>query len=221
MKKYLITMLCLVLTCLLLAQEVTGFEDYLSHYKEIELPYDISLDSGWIIFPESSVIPEDYILKYICEPGKPCDDNPLKYWYRYGVQVKLGDYVGVILSKNCDEIGECTTEFGIGLVRYLLIVYSSEGEQISQIVLSRISDQHFGYVTFTENDNPCELLSISTKQGTLHEFIDYRNSIVQGVLDYYTYIIDRDGKIKGRKTHSSNIRVQRTTRKFNILEEWQ
>jgi hypothetical protein len=221
MKKYLLAASFLIFSCFLIAQEKGGFEDYLSHYKEIELPYDISLESSWVIFPESSAIPEDYILKYICEAGKPCDDNPLKYWYRYGVRIKLGDYVGVILSKNCDAIGECTTEFGMGLTTCILIVYSTEGDQISQTVLSRFSDQHFGYVSFSENKNPCELLSILTKQGTLHKHLDKENSIFQGVLDYYAYMVDRNGKIKESKTHSSNIRVQSRNRKFYILEEWQ
>lgn len=221
MRKYLLATSFFAFSSLLVAQEKGSFEDYLSHYKEIELPYEILLDSSWVIFPESSAIPEDYILKYICEPGKPCDDNPSKYWYRYGVRIKLGDYVGVILSKNCDEIGKCNTEFGIGLTTCILIVYSTGGDQISQAVLARFSDQHFGYVSFTKNEDPCELLSISTKQVTLHEFIDYRNSIFQGVLDYYTYIIDRNGKIKENKTNSSNIRAQSRNRKFYILKEWQ
>jgi hypothetical protein len=221
MKKYLLTVSFFIFTCFLIAQDSGSFEDYLSYYKEIELPYDISLDLDWIIFPMSSVVPEDYINRYICEPGKPCDDNPLKYNYLYGFKIKIGDYVGVVLSKYCTELGECITEFGIGLVRYLLIVYSSEGNQISQTVLSQASDQHFGYVTLSKSDNPCELLSISSKQGILHKFLDYRNSIFQGVLDYYTYIIDMKGKIKENKTHSSNIRVQSRNRKLYILEEWQ
>ena len=219
MKKYLFTILFSVFTCLLLAQDENIFEDYLSHYKEIQLPYNISLDSTRVIFPEGSIIPEDYILKYVCEPGKPCDDNPLKYWYRYGIRVTLGDYVGVILSKDCDAYDECTTEFGIGIVRCLLIVYSSEGYQISQSVISQISDQHFGYVTFAENDNPCELLSISTKQGTLSEY-DKERRIYQGLLDYCTYTINQKGEIRKDKTMSSNIRVKWGILKVNILEEW-
>lgn len=221
MKKYLLAISFFLFSfCSLLAQEKGDFEDYLSHFKEIQLPHDIFLDSTWVIFPEGSFIPEDYILKYVCEPDKPCDGNTTIYTYRYGVRVNLGDYVGVVFSKYCTEFGECTTEFGIGLTWVILIVYSSEGPQISQTVLSRISDQHFGYVTFAESDNPCELLSISTKQGTLYEY-DRERRIYQGILDYYTYIIDRNGKIKGDKTNSSNIRVQWGTRKVNILEEWQ
>jgi hypothetical protein len=69
--------------------------------------------------------------------------------------------------------------------RRLIISLPSRQMGSYQDHFSRASDQHFGYITLSKSDNPCELLSISTKQGTVHEFIDYRKSIVRTMFETF------------------------------------
>lgn len=220
MKKYFFIIIFFIFSYTVIAQEKDNFSDYLSHYKEVQLPYEMSLDSIWTIFPRN-IIPKDYVLKYICEPGKPCDDDVIKYEYCYGFKINLGKYIAVILSKYCTAYDECTTEFGIGIAKYFIMVYTLDGKMMSQSVFAQVSDQHFSYVFFEEDHDSNGLLCVSTKQGTLYDYLDKINSIYKGVMDYYTYIINQKGAIKKEKNRSTNIRISWGLKGVELLKEWE
>jgi hypothetical protein len=216
MNRYLLIALFSFFSFTLIAQEKNNFQNYLNHYKEVQLPYEICLDSVWSIFPHNSISSE-YIHKYICEPDKACDDSG-DYNYTYGVRIKLEQFIVLITSKFCYD---CPTEYGLGKVEYLLSVYTPEGQKKSQVIILQRSFQHFCYVTFENGPNSHSLLSILIKQGTLNESLDKEYNILQGILDYYAYTIDQKGCIRKEKTKSRNIRVKWGARQITILKEWE
>ena len=220
MKKYLLISFFTFLSCLLYAQERNDFEDYLSQFKEIQLPFQMSIDSVSSFFPNPTgykSIPINYVHSFICEPGKACDDDLMKYEYQAGIQLKLGRYIAVITSKDCDD---CGSKYGRGIAYYLLTIHTLDGKWVSQYTIAQGSDQHFYFGTFTKGNAPCSLLSLSMKQGTLYNY-DKEKHIYQGVMDYCTYTINEEGIILKEKNKSTNICIRRKYLEIEILKEWQ
>jgi hypothetical protein len=102
-----------------------------------------------------------------------------------------------------------------------MIVYSSTGEIIDQCILALGSDQHFYFGTFEKDDNFCSLLSVSMRQGTLYEYIDKKESIFEGVMNYYTIKVDQKGKIHREECKTTNVRVSWRVSGLEILREWE
>ena len=220
MKKYLLISFFTFLSCLLYAQERNDFEDYLSQFKEIQLPFQMSIDSVSSFFPNPTgykSIPINYVHTFICEPGKACDDDLMKYEYQAGIQLKLRRYIAVITSKDCDD---CGSKYGRGIGYYLLTIHTLDGKWVSQDTIAQGSDQHFYFGTFTKGNTPHSFLSLSMKQGTMYDYLDKENSIFEGIMDYYTYTINEEGIIRKEKNKSTNIRISWGLEGVKILKEW-
>jgi hypothetical protein len=224
MKKSILIVLLSLTSCIIFAQENRSFKDYVSHFREKQLPCGMNVDSVWSYFPQRASkgspyvnynIPAEYIKQYICPSGQKCDCSNTKEWYLYGIKMNLGKYVAVVVSKRYDNY---PTKFGIGLRNCQLIVYNGEGRMISQKTIAQDSFQHFFFGKFSKGSESGSLLSLSIERGSMLEYTDRSNSVFKGILDSYVYTVDEQGLIKETKTASKAAKVQWTEKKIKILE---
>lgn len=216
--KYILIVLLSLNFFTLFAQRENEFQDYLNHYKEMQLPFDICIDSAKVFFYRpNTIIPLDYVRKYIYQSNTLDNSNSKKYEYYYGIRINLGKFIAVITCKYCDE---CGSKYGLGIGFYLMTIYALDGTIISQQIIAQGSDQHFYFGTFTKNNSLHSLLSLFIKRGTTFEYLDEKNSIFQGTLDYYTYTVNISGIINENKMKINNVRISWNTEGIKVLEEW-
>jgi|GEM_PF-805491 len=226
MKKSILIILLSLTSCIIIAQENRSFKDYLSHFREKQLPCEMNVDSVWSYFPQRTSkgsahvnynIPAEYIKQYICQSPQKCDCSNTKEWYLYGIKMSLGKYFAVVISRRSDDY---PTKFGRGLRDCQLIVYNGEGKMISQKTIAQDSFQHFFFGKFSKGSESGGLLSLFIERGSMLEYTDRSNSIFKGILDSYVYTVDEQGIIKETKTVGKAVKVQWTEKKIKILETW-
>ncbi len=226
MKKSILIILLSLTSCIIIAQENRSFKDYVSHFKEKQLPCQMNVDSVWSYFPQRASrggsyanynIPAEYIKQYICPSAQKCDCSNTNEWYLYGIKMNLGKYLAVVVSKRSDNY---PTKFGRGLRNCLLIVYNGEGKMISRKTIAQDSFQHFFFGKFSKGNEPDTLLSLFIERGSMLEYTDRSNSLFKGILDSYVYTVDKQGMIKETKTAGKAAKVQWTEKKIKILETW-
>ena len=107
-----------------------------------------------------------------------------------------------------------------------MIVYDKSGEIIDQTIIGKASFQHFAIGEFEKSENDKDLLSLNIKNGTMLEYVvnTKDNSILDGDLDYYNYIVNDKGIIEEKKTGSKKCRYGTSMcgdEKCNkIIKEW-
>ena len=217
MKKVLFT-LFLSFSSFLMAQE-SAFQDYLDHFKE---ETEDSVFCGTIvsdslndIFREN--IPSEYVEQFIDE-FKSGNDQECRYFY--GIKINLHAYVVVFVIRDSEDF---VTQWGRGIQECLAIVYSSEGEKKSSMLLCKRSDGQSFRLSCLKSGNSIPnrtLLGMSVNEITLQKCLREKESLFQAVKYVRNYDINRNGVILyvGQYKYS-DVNVIKRKDFTNVVEE--
>ena len=215
-------------------EQEDSFQEYISHFKERNLPMEFNSDSLGNYFSgydkklqksknNNSEISAENVLKFICSEKYPCEKVNKSNFYVYGFKYTFDKYIVAILNMDC---ADCTTKFGLWINYLYMIVYDKSGEIIDQTIIGKASFQHFAIGEFEKSKNDKDLLSLNIKNGTMLEYvvkkIDGRS--LDGDLDNYNYTVNDKGIIEEKKTSSKKCRYGTSmcgdVKCNKIIKEW-
>ena len=207
MKKIILLLFSVSISCVIAAQS-KEFIDYLEHCRKKSVPFELSMDSTKRNFPsigkQGTEVPDNYIHRFICEAGKPCNDDPSIYRYDYGVRANVDDFIVVFLNKLCYE---CPTDFSISSAETLMLVYTKEGKLVSAMPILKESDQHFYNSKISECDAPNCILKVHTVQGTAIAKSE-KGGIYKAICDDYIYTVNDKGIISRKKVGTEKVKAK-------------
>ncbi|MDD3629674.1 MAG: hypothetical protein PHF55_01405 [Bacteroidales bacterium] len=176
------------------------FNDYISNFQEIKLPslidrrYPINNTKEVLqSIPSNSIIPLNYIKKFVCEDSMHCDYDESKYRYDYRYKYKINSNIIVaFVSKGKDKGKTC---YDFDLIETLLIVYSKDGKIIDEKSIAKNNDCWLSSIWVT-ND------SIKVQQIKVIELADFddMNKELDCEIETKIYQIGDDGYINLIKT---------------------
>lgn len=176
------------------------FNDYISNFQEIKLPslidrrYPINNTKEVLqSIPSNSIIPLNYIKKFVCEDSMHCDYDESKYRYDYRYKYKINSNIIVaFVSKGKDKGKTC---YDFDLIETLLIVYSKDGKIIDEKSIAKDNDCWLSSIWVTDD-------SIRVQQMRVIDPSQYNNKY-EGLnceIEIKIYQIGDDGYINLIKT---------------------
>ena len=172
------------------------FNDYISNFQEIELPFLIDRRDSINRFYVREVlqsIPLNYIKQFVCEDSMHCDYDPSKYMYDYRYKFKMySNFIVTFVSKGKDK-GKTCYDFDLG--ETLLIVYSKDGKIIDEKSIAKDNDCWQSSIWATED-------SIRVQQIKVIELSDFNdiNKELDCEIETKIYQIGDNGYINLIKT---------------------
>jgi hypothetical protein len=191
--KRIIVYLIISVTFLSCKGQNQDFNNYISNFREIKLPFLVDRrDSINITYVRASKeIPINYIKKYICLDSTICDYNPEYYNYNYRYKIKeSANIIAVLLSKGKYE-GETCYDFDLG--ETLLIVYTKDGKIIDEKSIAKNNDCWLSTILVTSD-------SIVVQQIKISDPSQINDPEVDCEIETTTYQISDEGYIKTIRT---------------------
>lgn len=184
--------LFMFLSCSLLGQE-NSFHDYLNHFGvESDPPRS---DSLCMALGEDAIISPEYVSRYIAD--LPATTGNYQYRYYYGTKLVNNNYALVLVFRSCDDY---QTQWGRGVTECFLIVYSMEGQKVSQSLIGTDSDGQCFNLSITSGTAalPPNIYTamIIVYQTTLLNCLDEKKQTYQGVKYVRVYNVNRLGIIE-------------------------
>jgi hypothetical protein len=208
MKKAGLLIVITVFSSVLMAQE-KEFEEYLSHCKEIELPFGMTDSTARGFFPEpeknGTEVPANLIHKFIAAFARPindgyaCDDGYV-YRYYYGIKTRIDNFIIVMVYQK--EIYNYHDD-GMPEDKTLLQVYTSDGVLTGSMTIDKANELYFFDSQFSAGDTPDCILSIQTIQGSMVSRIEY--PVYRGMLEYLEYSVNDIGVISCKRTKTEKV----------------
>ncbi|HOV55903.1 MAG TPA: hypothetical protein PLK25_00590 [Bacteroidales bacterium] len=174
------------------------FNDYISNFQEIELPFLIDRRDSINRFYVREVlqsIPLNYIKKFVCEDSMHCDYDPSEYSYNYRYKYKINSNIIVAFVSKGKDKGKTCYDFDLG--ETLLIVYSKDGKIIDEKSIAKDNDCWLSSIWVTED-------SIRVQQMRVIDPSQYKNKY-EGLdceIETKIYQIGDDGYINLMKTET-------------------
>lgn len=132
----LIAIIFITLSC----KSQDQFTIYLSNFRDIELPKTIDRRYPSTQFYQNNTykeINQPFVKKFICKDPVTCDTNASQYRYDYGIRFAPGDYQAAVINKiNFEGNPDCDFD----LSELILLVYSPQGEIISEQIIGKNND---------------------------------------------------------------------------------
>jgi len=172
------------------------FNDYISNFQEIKLPFLIDRRDSINRFYVREVlqsIPLNYIKQFVCEDSMHCDYDPSKYMYDYRYKFKMySNFIVTFVSKGKDK-GKTCYDFDLG--ETLLIVYSKDGKIIDEKSIAKDNDCWLSSIWVTDD-------SIKIQQIKVIELSDFNdiNKELDCEIETKIYQIGDNGYINLIKT---------------------
>jgi hypothetical protein len=172
------------------------FNDYISNFQEIKLPFLIDRRDSINRFYVREVlqsIPLNYIKKFVCEDSMHCDYDESKYTYDYRYKYKINSNIIVTFVSKGKYEGKTCYDFDLG--ETLLIVYSKDGKIIDEKSIAKDNDCWLSSIWVTDD-------SIRVQQMRVIDPSQYNNKY-EGLnceIEIKIYQIGDDGYINLIKT---------------------
>lgn len=184
--------LFMFLSCSLLGQE-NSFHDYLNHFGVESAPP--RSDSLCLALGEDAIISPEYVSRYIAD--LPSTTGNYQYRYYYGTKLVNNNHALVLVFRSCDDY---QTKWGRGINECFLIVYSMEGQKVSQSLIGTDSDGQCFNLSITSGMTALPP-NIYTAMVIIHQIyllncLDEEKQTYQGVEYFRVYTVNRLGAIE-------------------------
>ncbi|MDI6833776.1 MAG: hypothetical protein QMD02_08050, partial [Bacteroidales bacterium] len=170
------------------------FNDYISNFQEIKLPFLIDRRDSINRFYVREVlqsIPLNYIKKFVCEDSMHCDYDESKYRYDYMYKYKINSNIIVAFVGKGKDKGKTCYDFDLG--ETLLIVYSKDGKIIDEKSIAKDNDCWLSSIWVTDDSIKVQQIKISDPSKINDQEIDCE-------IETKIYQIGDDGYINLIKT---------------------
>jgi len=172
------------------------FNDYISNFQEIKLPFLIDRRDSINRFYVREVlqsIPLNYTKKFVCEDSMHCDYDPSEYTFDYRYKYKINSNIIVAFVSKGKYEGKTCYDFDLG--ETLLIVYSKDGKIIDEKSIAKNNDCWLSSIWVTDD-------SIKVQQIKVVELADFddMNKELDCEIETKIYQIGDDGYINLIKT---------------------
>jgi hypothetical protein len=192
MKKILWILLFVSTTC---CGQNKDFEDYISKFKEVTVPFEINQTNFQEQFPGSVWnnpynIDEKYVRKFIyCNDSSAYRFITSDYGYGYGIKWKTDNYHIVIIRMQRDQ-GD--NAFNFDRLDLMLVIYDKLGRYIDRKIISHDSEVWFSHVYVNTQE------SIFVRQAMMNikstSLIDI-NQVYKATIQDISYEILKSGSI--------------------------
>lgn len=183
--KYVIFLwiICFAVSCKAQNQE---FNDYLASFKNLELPIKIDRKTYSSIFYQDGnykEIPETWLKKFVSKDSLIYPIDPTEFRYDFGVRYNTNhDHIAVLVHK---QKYEGTTVYDFDLSEVVLIIYSYNGEVLSQKIIGQDNDGWISNTNISED-------KISVQQIKILEF---NKTELACEIEEKEYLVNVDGII--------------------------
>ncbi|MDR1631801.1 MAG: hypothetical protein LBR97_02795 [Dysgonamonadaceae bacterium] len=193
MKKILWILLFVSTTC---CGQNKDFDDYISKFKEVTVPFEINQANFQEQFPgnvwnDPYMIDEKYVRKFVyCNDPAPAHRFMMAdYGYGYGIKWETEDYHIVILRMQRDQGDD---PFNFDRLDLMLVVYDKLGRYIDRKIISHDNEMWFSHVRVNTQE------SIFVRQAMMNlkstELIDI-NKVYTAMIQDISYEILEYGTI--------------------------
>lgn len=166
------------------------FVAYLSGFRNVELPLTIDRKTyNSIFYPNKNnhEITESLVKRFICKDSTNCAVNSSEYRYDFGVKFEYSNYYAALVHK---QKFEGTTSYDFDLSEVILLVYSKQGNILSEQSIGKDNDGWISAIQITSNNIRVQQIKV----------LEFNKPELSCEIEVKEYMINQDGVIKNTHT---------------------
>jgi hypothetical protein len=166
------------------------FVAYLSSFRNVELPFIIDRKTyNSVFYPNENnhEIAESLVKKFICKDSTNCAVNSSEYRYDYGVKFEYSNYYAALVHK---QKYEGTTSYDFDLSEVILLVYSKQGNIMSEQSIGKDNDGWISSIQITSNNIRAQQIKV----------LEFNKPELSCEIEVKEYKINQEGIIKNTQT---------------------